>query len=371
MAGITFNADGSVYSTESGDALALGATKTNPFNWNTGLGIPSADLTEATSRSVVGRDGDALAARAAGVSVNYTGAQRVIIGGPTDGGPVTTHDPVQINMAEVPNGEQGVLSTATRHGVPRSADELRPDDRVTVGGYETTVRNAINLGFLSKDRVGNVANVSDEQIKEVDGTASAERAAAQAAKDQADALAAQEAAKLSPEAEEAAQMLATRVDEGTQVRALIELADAGEVSDRAINAAASQAGIDPSDMRAALGKALDGYSEQATEFLASRGVDPTAFYQWAKVNRASDLKAALIGHVQHRNVAAYALLADHYMTHLDKIDPQSILAGTFPDGGSAHYDPGTRTVVLSIPGHGTMSWAAAPRAGLIGPHRRG
>ncbi len=373
MAGIQFGANGEIVSSESADTMRLGASNSNPFNFrpDTGLGIPSGDLTEAASRSVVGRDSGALAARASGVSVNYTGAQRVIIGGPTDGGPVTTHDPVQVNMAEVPNGEQGVLSTATRHGVPRSADELRPDDMVTIGGYETTVRNAINLGFLSKDRVGNVANVSDEQIKEVDGTASAERAAAQAAKDAQDAAAAQEAAKLSPEAEQAAQMLATQVDQNTQIRALIELADAGQVTERAINAAASQAGIDPSEMKAALAKALDGYGGQVTSFLTERGASPDEFFRWAKTTYPTDYKAALIGHVQDRNVAAWGALADRYMVNLDHISPDAILSANFENGITARMDYGTRAVILDIPGHGSMRWSAAVRAGLVGPHRRG
>ena len=78
--------------------------------------------------------------------------------------------------------------------------------------------------------------------------------------------------------------------------------------ERAINAAASQAGIDPSDMKAALAKAMDGYGGQATEFLTERGVDPDPFYRWAKTNHPTDYKAALIGHVQDRNVAAWGPL---------------------------------------------------------------
>ena len=80
-------------------------------------------------------------------------------------------------------------------------------------------------------------------------------------------------------------------------------------------------------MRVALGKAMDGYSEQASAFLASRGVDAAAFQAWARTEFPSEFKAAMIGHVQHRSVASYAHLADRYMTNLDKIDPQRSCPG--------------------------------------------
>ena len=371
---IQFGANGEVISTESADPFKVGASTSNPFNIranDTGLGI-SPELTAAASRSVVDGDGGTLAARAADVSVNLGGSQSVMIGGPTGGGPVQSHDAVRVNSFDFSNGESRLLATARRDGTPRPATALRDTDKIEIHGIETTVAVARHLGFIKADsRTGILDNVSDTQLKEATGEAETERLAAQAAKDQADSLAAQEAAKLSsPEAEEAATLLATRVDENTQVRALIELADAGEVSEQAINRAASQAGIDPSDMRASLAKAMDGYSEQAAAFLAARGIDAAAFLQYMKVEHPSELKAAMIAHVQHRNVGAYAAAVDRYLTNLDKLSPETILNATFDPGVSAHYDPGTRTVILSIPGHGTMSWAGALRAGLIGPYRQ-
>jgi hypothetical protein len=91
----------------------------------------------------VGADGGALAARASGVSVNYTGASRVVIGGPTDGGPVTTHEAVQINTAFSSNGEEGLLATARRLGTPRPATELRDTDMIEIDGVQTTPTRAL------------------------------------------------------------------------------------------------------------------------------------------------------------------------------------------------------------------------------------
>jgi hypothetical protein len=367
MAGIQFGANGEIVSNESADTMRLGASQTNPFNFqpSTQLGIPSADLSAAANGN------EDVAARAAGVSIRSgSGAASVNIGG-VGGFMEKSHDVAQVNMAHTSNGESGILATARRDGTPRPADELRDTDMVTIDGIETSVAVARRLGFITKSRTGILENVSPEQLKEATGEAEAARAAEQAAKDQAEAQAATEAAKLSPEAEQAAQMLATKVDQNTQIRALIELADAGQVTERAINAAASQAGMDPSEMKAALAKALDGYGGQVTSFLTERGASPDEFFRWAKTTYPTDYKAALIGHVQDRNVAAWGALADRYMVNLDRISPDAILSANFENGITARMDYGTRAVILDIPGHGSMRWSAAVRAGLVGPHRRG
>ena len=59
MSAIQFNSDGSVFSDQSADTMRLGASNSNQFNFrpDSGLGIPSAELTAATSRSVVDGDG--------------------------------------------------------------------------------------------------------------------------------------------------------------------------------------------------------------------------------------------------------------------------------------------------------------------------
>lgn len=370
-----FNSDGSIFSDESADTMRLGASTSNPFNFrpDTGLGI-SPELTAAASRSVAGGDGGALAARAAGVNVGHTGAQRVIIGGPTGGGPVTSHDAVQINTWDNANGESGLLATARRDGTPRPASELRDSDMIEIDGVETTVAVARRLGFIkANSRTGILENVSSEALKEATGEAEQERAAQAAEKAAQDSRAAQEASKLAdPAAEAAAQTLASTVSENTVTRALMEIAENGEVSERAILRAASEAGVaDPAEMQATVATAMAGFVDQAKSFLTDRGVDPQAFQAWARTEHPTAFRASMMEHVRGRDVSAYGALADQYMANLDKIDPQAILGATFPEGIKAHYSPGERLVLLDIPGHGTMRWAAALRAGIIGPHRRG
>ncbi len=192
--------------------MRLGASQSNPFNFqpSTQLGIPSADLTAAANGN------EDVATRAAGVSIRSgSGGSSVNIG---PGGFIEKSTEVaRANSYNFSNGESGILSTARRDGTLRSADELRDTDMVTIDGIETSVAVARRLGFITKSRTGILENVSPEQLKEATGEAEAARAAEQAAKDQAEAQAATEAAKLSPEAEQAAQMLATKVDQNTQI----------------------------------------------------------------------------------------------------------------------------------------------------------
>ena len=43
-------------------------------------------------------------------------------------------------------------------------------------------------------------------------------------------------------------------------------------------------------------------------------MDPEAFQAWARTEHSVAFKAAMMDHVRGRNVAAYATLADKYMT---------------------------------------------------------
>ena len=297
-----------------------------------------------------------------------------MIGGPDGGDPVQSHDAMRINTWDNANGEQGLLATARRNGTPRPATELRDTDMIEIDGVETTVAVARRLGFIKADsRTGILENVSPEALKEATGEAEQERAAQAAERAAQEARAAQEGSKLAdPAAEAAAQTLASTVSENTVTRALMEIAENGEVSERAILRAASEAGVvDPAEMQATVSTAMAGFVDQAESFLTDRGVDPQAFQAWARTEHSTAFKAAMMDHVRGRNVAAYGALADKYMANLDRIDPHAILNATFGNGITARLDPGSRNVILDIPGHGSMAWGAALRAGIIGPHRRG
>jgi hypothetical protein len=312
-------------------------------------------------------------ARSGGVQINAGGSYRVHVG--AGGMDVQSADTSRVQMAHVSNGEAGVLGTASRDGAARSAAELKPTDQVTVAGMRTTVANAERLGFLRRDpATGIYTNATEAAVKEASGEAEAERQTTEAAKAAEEAQNAAEAARLPGEgAEEAAQFIADKVDAGTMTRAVLDmLRTDGNVDTSTLNAAASQAGVEPSAMGATLSKAMEGYTSQAEAFAASRGVDLQAFGAWATKQHGNELRQAMIGHVQNRDVSAYAPLMDRYVADLDVIDPNAILSAAFPDPGvTARRDEFTKRVVLNIPGMGEIGWTAAVRAGLVGPHRKG
>jgi hypothetical protein len=307
-----------------------------------------------------------MADAASSVRVNTGGTYRMIIG--DHGTPVQASGPVRINTAEVSNGETGVLSTANRDGTPRRASELKPTDRVTVNGFETTVANALRLGMIDRDsHTGIFRNATPEAFKEATGEAAAERAKEAAVKAEAERAQREQAAKLSnPDAEAAATELANTVTEGDRVAAVLQMIESGEVTPSTLARAASHAQIEPSALQAKLVTAMSGYTSQAQTYAAERGIDFDHFAAWARANHMTDVKQAAVAHATQRDVSAWSGLMQRYMNGLDRIAPEFILGARFPNGGSAHMDGATRQVIITMPNGETVSWSAALRAGLLG-----
>ena len=253
-----------------------------------------------------------------------------------------------------------------------ACDGPKVSDFVKIGGMDVTVEVAERLGYLTRDaRTGIYANVSEGQIREASGEAAAARQQAAAEAARVKAVEAANAARLPNEvAETAAREITESVSPGTATRVLLDIFDTGNIRSTNLSMAATEAGIAPSDMGAKIGAAMKGFEDQARAFATERGVDLEQFSQWARTHHAGDLKDAMVRHVQGRDVKSYANLFDRYMTNLDKIDPQSILNAKFPTTGMSAYKAADGNVVLRMPGYGEMSWTAAYKAGLVGPHRR-
>ena len=297
------------------------------------------------------------------------GAARVQMG--PDGLEVSNNGVSRVQMASVSNGSDGILATANRDGAPKPAASLRPTDKVTIGGMETTLAVAERLGAVTRDAATGVyQNVSEGQLKEVNGAAQAERKQAAAVTEAAKAKEAAQAARLPDAAsEQAAAEIESSVTPGTATRALLDIIDTGNVRSGVLERAASEAGIQPAEMGAKLGAAMKGFQAQAAAFAAQRGVDMEQFTDWARTHHAGDLKNAMQRHVQQRDVGAYGALVGRYMENLDRIDPQSILSAKFPDTGMSAFKAADGRIVLNIPGHGQVSWSAAVKAGLVSPRR--
>lgn len=258
-------------------------------------------------------------------------------------------------------------------GTPKVASDLRPNDRVTIGGIEMTVANAERQGLLTRDaRTGIPENVTPEAMKEATGEADVERAALAAQNAEADRAARAQANVLSdPNAEAAAQDIAAKVGEGDQIAAIMQLMDRGEVSASTLSRAASQAMVTPDEMGGKLATVMDGFTKQAQAYAEARGVPFELFQGWARVHHLSDVKMAAVQHITGRDVSAWGPLMDNFMVRLDTIAPDVVTQATFPNGGHAIYDPGRRCVVIHMPDGTSMTWGGAYRAGLLGDMKWG
>jgi hypothetical protein len=167
--------------------------------------------------------------------------------------------------------------------------------------------------------------------------------------------------------------LSDGVEGGLVARALLDLAEHGQVSDSHINAASSQLGFDPVTVRANLNVALTGHIAQATQHLANEGVDGAKIWEWAQRNQPAALKEAVIGHGRSGNVRAWDGLAGQYLNGLEKRDPQAAVALASARGFVAAIDPDSKNVLVDVPGVGRTTFSAALRAGFLNhkAHDRG
>jgi hypothetical protein len=291
----------------------------------------------------------------------------------SEDGTVTGLGATSVQMGHVNTGAEGLLGTAKRFGSPIAPHDIRGSDLIEVPGLgQVTVAVAQRVGLLSSNREsGRPQNATQDSLDEATGVAEATRAAeAQAAQAVEDAQVAKANVLPGEHAESATKLIADHVSPGTATKALLDLADRGQISDVTLNAAASQAGVEPDQLAAAFAVSQMGFRQQFESYAVDRGVDPSDFSVWARQNAETEAKAAMISHVQNRRVDSYDGLIRRYMGDLDLRNPNAILNAKLGDGMKARQGANGR-VVLTIPGHGEMGWAQALRLDLIGPHRRG
>jgi hypothetical protein len=262
-----------------------------------------------------------------------------------------------INMGSLSNGESGILASANRSGTPKAAVDLRPDDRVTIEGHETTVAVATRLGYLTRDPAGgyrdNTANL-----------AAAEAAQQEAASDPHYGQA------LDQPATEALGELVRSTTAGSQVKALLNVIDTGEVGHNALVALASEMGngTEPEAVATKVNAIMQGFKAQVATLAASHGADVEDFGAWAREQHGAQFKEAVRLHGMNRTTAAYQPLLRSYMENLDRRNPDAILNANFPTPRVSAYRHPSGQIVLKTP-QGEVSWQVAVRTGLIKPFR--
>lgn len=255
----------------------------------------------------------------------------------------------RVNTADGGNGEEGILSTAKRDGRPVSADALLPTDRVTVGGIEMTVEGAQRAGLLKKKD---------------DGYALADKEEEAAVEEDTDTAVAFSKA----EDEAVLRDLGAGTMPSTQIRAVTELTEGGELNRVTLTAAATELGIHPDEVSARVETVVNAFRGQAAQFVTGLGCDdPEDFFAWAADNRPKEMQAAMKGHAMNRDTAGYSGVYQEYVANLADHNPDAILNAELAQGISIRKVDGK--VLLTVQGR-EVEYGNAVRLGLVRVSKR-
>ncbi len=282
-----------------------------------------------------------LASSEPGLSLNQTAGKTYRFG--PDGSSVQSNS--QVNLYRPVDPSAGIVATArTAWGTPVDAYNLSDDDIVDVGGLQTSVAVARSMGLIAQDRSGRFEDAP--QAAQPNTPAEPEGQDYETFTDKG--------------AEEALTGWVSSTSPGSQIRALFQVYENGEVSRDTLTAMASEAGVEPHQMEGQINRVIAAFEKQADEVITKAGVPINAFLGWAEANREGDLRNAMTELTMQRSSKALAALAGEFIDH---IPADLIVDAEFGPGISAQKFGDE--AVLVIEGHGSMSLGAAVRAGLV------
>jgi hypothetical protein len=248
---------------------------------------------------------------------------------------------------------EGVMSIRSPHGTPRSGNDIRSTDLITVSGYTTTVAAALAMGVVVKDASGTFYNVNADQLA-AEEQAKEDHRQEQMPKEEA-------IQPLSdPEAESLVNHYTSKVhatDSQMAIKALLDNQQPGEDNVRAI---ATALGVEPQIARQQIETMRAGFEQQARE------VATDSVLMWAKENRLDDLKAAARDQINVGSTKGYQKLQAAYVKDLPSINPNAILNS--PDGQRLQAQKDRQgNITIVVPGAGRVEWRAAIASGFIAP----
>jgi hypothetical protein len=306
-------------------AAMFGARPRTPTN-NTPTAF-SNDLGNRVSRSVVEHDGS--------ISTYQGGPQRGMVD------PSVKDDTSPFAVIRDSNN----LS-------PIQPSELTYESVVTLrNGQTMKLRSAIDAGFVKQRTDGSYASTSgqSETQKKPD----------------------QEHDDLKPEAftiqnraaDESLTDLVQSTQPTTQLAAVSDLIAKGEISEHNVTQLATQLGLQPTEVNDKVAPIVSAFQQQADTLVTEYGVQPWDVWNWAKENCSAKLTDAMNRHGKLRQTSGYHAVIKDYVSAMDEIAPEQILAAEFGPGLSARKESNGK-IILRTP-QGEMPWKSAVRAGLI------
>ena len=172
-------------------------------------------------------------------------------------------------------------------------------------------------------------------------------------------------ANLPAELHSYAEQFCSAVDNATVTGAVNTLAEGGDLNEHLVGQIADQMQLEPNEVRARADQLRAAHTQQAHNIV---GENASAIFDYANQHQPALLRDAINKHVTQEDPLGYDKVVQAFWLDLPK-HPAAILTAR----NAAQLEPQRGrdgTITVDIPGHGRTTWAAAVRAGLIGPPRR-
>lgn len=241
-------------------------------------------------------------------------------------------------------------------GYPVIASEITPDSLVTLPGLGTMqLRSALSAGFITQG--------ADGKYAAGDGVAPSAAQEPSPTQDQDHPDLSVE--PMDAESEAALAELVGNTTPGTQIAAVHEIADGGEITEETLVTLATELGVEnPVAAAEAIAPVQEAFEAQATATVEAAGIpDAYEFWAWAYAERGPAMKSAIIDQGTKGTTHAYKALAQEYVQGLDKIAPDALLDAQLGDGVKVHK--GTRGEIIITAKGRDMSWREALSSGAV------
>jgi hypothetical protein len=262
-----------------------------------------------------------------------------------------------------------VLATARTSTGAMLTRELRDTDTIDVGGMRTSVKSAIAAGLVSRDILNGRSTASAQQRTSPTpvalGDTEASRELAQMNQQRTDEATTADEADVLPDLPAAEHGIVEHfnksVDNVLHTQITRSLINEGTLSEDMARAAADQLGITPAQVMEQSAQVYASYEAQAVEALGSS--NGPSILAWARQNAPAMLKTAIEEHVHTANASSYANVERQFWISAARNTPDMIINAS----NAAELNPRmvNRTLMVTLPGAGTMSFVAAINAGFI------
>jgi hypothetical protein len=251
----------------------------------------------------------------------------------------------------------GDLHGQNAYGQTVPAWQLTPDCLVEHMGMVSKVRDLVTLGILRPDPARGGFQWTQEAFPE-----------GQQRNDQAQMGQPQEEPAQREVLSDRTEAFFTDVTSRVGVvpaRALVETIITGRSVEPYISDYAKQLGVEPNEFRESIGTAQAELVEQARKAVGFDEATFEQFSEWAWAEKSKEVRDAILRQVEYGDLRAVKKLAKEFHSTARTYDESAVLNADFGQSGIRAYRDERGKVILSIPGHGTMPYQAAIRAGIV------